>query len=214
MPRATRGGRIFLAAGVVLAACRLLPAAFCGPTRAASPPRRVALRAEEQARETSVAEPGLEINENLRFGSSLTGMLKPILQAQAKFAAGDYDQEAIRREIEVESKSAPVVMYTLSQSPFSIEAKRLLEESKVDYKEIEIAPLFILAEGDNAAKRAELGAMTDRTSLPHIFINGQSVGGLYDGSPGLVPLIENGEFEKMVRPPSTNPLDGLFAMFR
>jgi len=139
-------------------------------------------------------------------------MLKPILQAQAKFAAGDYDQAEIRAAIEAESKSAPVVMYTLSQSPFSIEAKRLLDESQIEYKEIELAPLFILAEGENAAKRAELGAMTNRTSLPHIFVNGQSIGGLYDGTPGLVPLVENGELETLVKPPS--PLDGLFAMMR
>lgn len=142
-------------------------------------------------------------------------MLTPVLQAQAKFAAGDYDKDEIRGLIEAESKSAPLVMYTLSQSPFSIEAKRLLEESSIEYKEIEIAPLFIQAEGDNAARRAELGEMTGRTSMPHIFINGESIGGLYDGTPGLAALIESGELEAMVRPAKEEgPLDALFSMFQ
>jgi len=143
------------------------------------------------------------------------------LQAQAKFAAGDYDQVKVRGMIEDESKSAPVVLYTLTQSPFSVDAKRLLDESSIKYREIELAPLFILAEGESAARRAELGSMTGRTSMPHIFINGASIGGLYEGSPGLVPLIESGKLEKMVQPPKPvkeekkeNPLDSLFGMLR
>merc|ERR1719356_398936 len=120
--------------------------------------RRLAAVAEELAAETAktaAAAPEAEAvkaDPLLGFGSSITGLLKPVLQAQAKFAAGDYDQAGVRAALEAESKSAPVVVYTLSQSPFSI-----------------------------AAKRAELGAMTGRTSMPHVFINGQSIGGVYDG---------------------------------
>ena len=44
--------------------------------------------------------------------------------------------------------------------------------------------------------RAELGALTGRTSMPNVFIAGESIGGCNDGTPGLMPLIaEKGAFE-------------------
>lgn len=207
----------------LLLAQRLSSTAFCGGPSAqitlAAVPRRLGNTAAyaEAGSEAVVAssDTSLAISEPLRIGSSITALLKPLLNAQAKLAAGDYDKEAIRALINAESKSAPVVVYTLSQSPFSIDAKRLLTEATIDFKEIEVASLFFLAQGENAAKRAELGEMTGRTSMPHIFINGESIGGLYDGTPGLVPLIESGELEAMVRPPKEDgPLDALFRMFR
>jgi len=199
----------------------LLPT-FCGGStsrRLITEPRRLGSRsasaeADSEAAPSSDAT-ALEISEPLRFASGITGLLKPILNAQAKMAAGEYSQEQIRTLIETETKSAPVVMYSLSQSPFSIEAKRLLTAASIDFKEIEVAPLFILAEGENAAKRAELGEMTGRTSMPHIFINGKSIGGLYDGTPGLVPLIESGELNSMVQPPKEDSvLDTLMSAVR
>lgn len=200
----------------------MLPTLFCGGTavskgtllREGCTGSSTACAKAESERVTASSETSLEISEPLRFASGVTGLLKPVLQAQANFAAGDYDQENIRGLIESESKSANLVMYTLSQSPFSIEAKRLLNEASIQFKEIEIAPLFVQAEGENAAKRAELGRMTGRTSMPHIFINGESIGGLYEGTPGLVPLIESGKLEAMVRPKESNPLDGIMGMFR
>eukprot|EP00930_Biecheleria_cincta_P097229 TRINITY_DN88953_c0_g1_i1.p1 TRINITY_DN88953_c0_g1~~TRINITY_DN88953_c0_g1_i1.p1 ORF type:complete len:228 (+),score=60.29 TRINITY_DN88953_c0_g1_i1:65-748(+) len=190
------------------ALCGELMPTFCSgssPSRLIRESRRLGYTTSALAEanaEVAVASSAatLQASEPLRFASGITGLLKPLLNAQAKMAAGEYDQEKIRALIETESKSAPVVMYTLSQSPFSIEAKRLLTEASIDFKEIEVAPLFILAEGDNAAKRAELGEMTGRTSMPHIFINGQSIGGLYDGTPGLAALIESGELTAMVQP--------------
>jgi len=228
----TRGTRSSRGCGIaVLGVCcvlltqQLLPATFCGlapSNRLAKHSSRtscVTAKAEQDSEISTSIKPTPEISPLLRLGSFITGLIKPFLQAQAKFAAGDYDQEKIRGLIEKESKSAPVVLYTLSQSPFSIDAKRLLDESSIKYKEIELAPLFILAEGENAARRAELGAMTGRTSMPHIFINGESIGGLYEGSPGLVPLIESGKLESMVVPPKPatkeeSPLDGLMGMLR
>eukprot|EP00931_Biecheleriopsis_adriatica_P104358 TRINITY_DN79040_c0_g1_i1.p1 TRINITY_DN79040_c0_g1~~TRINITY_DN79040_c0_g1_i1.p1 ORF type:complete len:223 (-),score=56.37 TRINITY_DN79040_c0_g1_i1:53-721(-) len=189
-----------------------LSTSFCGSQ--ALPRSQLARSKNAASAEEEIALASPEISEPLRFGSGLTGLIRPALQAQAKFAAGDYDEDRIRSLIEAESKSAPVVMYTLSQSPFSIDAKRLLNESSIEFKEIELAPLFILAEGDNAARRAELGKMTGRTSMPHIFINGQSIGGLYEGTPGLVPLIESGELADMVKPKEESPFDALAGLFR
>lgn len=41
-----------------------------------------------------------------------------------------------------------------------------------------------LLDAEGAAVRAELGKMTQQTSMPHVFIGGQSVGGLFSGSVG------------------------------
>jgi len=54
--------------------------------------------------------------------------------------------------------------------------------------------------------RAELLEITGQSSLPHIFINGKHVGGLFTGSPdgsypGLAGLKESGELQKMVAEP-------------
>jgi hypothetical protein len=50
-----------------------------------------------------------------------------------------------------------------------------------------------------AATRAELGKMTGQTSLPHVFVGGKSVGGLYSGTPGLVPALDAGELTPMLK---------------
>jgi glutaredoxin 3 len=46
--------------------------------------------------------------------------------------------------------------------------------------------------------RAVLGKLTKRTSVPSIFIDGNYIGGCNDGNPGLVPLIKNGELDKLM----------------
>lgn len=43
---------------------------------------------------------------------------------------------------------------------------------------------------DGMGLRCELGQRYNRTSVPALFINGTFIGGYNDGSPGLVPLIE------------------------
>ena len=47
-------------------------------------------------------------------------------------------------------------------------------------------------------KRAALLEMTGQSSLPNIFVGGTSIGGVYSGSPGLVPALERGELMNMV----------------
>ena len=49
-----------------------------------------------------------------------------------------------------------------------------------------------LLPADGAAVRAELGAMTGQTSMPHVFIGGTSIGGLATGTPGLKALLKDG----------------------
>merc|ERR1712025_291235 len=113
----------------------------------------------------------------------------------AEWQAGAYDKAKVRGRIGSELRSHKVVMYSYKISPYCLQAASLLKSHGVDFKTIDLGPTFLpgLLSAENAAVRAELGAMTGRTSMPHIFINGASVGGLIDGSPGLVPLIKQGQ---------------------
>jgi len=175
------------------------------PTR--PPQSRTSLAAVEK--ET----PLVKVSEPLNIAGQLMGLLKPIFAAQAKAQAGSYDEAAVRAEIEAEVKSAPVVLYTYGLSPFSSETKRLLDDMKADYKEIELGPEWFLLSGPAAAKRAELGNMFGRTSLPQVFIGGRSIGGLTEGTPGLAPLLASGELVPALKKAGALPDDSFFGFF-
>ncbi|CAJ1436538.1 unnamed protein product [Effrenium voratum] len=149
----------------------------------------------------------------MRAASFVLQALRPFFMVQARQQAGKYDKWAVRKEIEDEIKSAPVVLYTYEWSPFSAEAKKVLDAMGSDYQEVSLGPEWFLASAEQSAKRAELGALYGRTSLPHIFIGGRSVGGLMDGDPGLVPLQESGELQDSLKQAGALPDEGLFGFF-
>jgi glutaredoxin len=144
-------------------------------------------------------------NEILEWTSTnVMSLFKPIfstiapLQAGEKDADNDFQQnveEAIR-VIKTEVDTDPVVVYTYELSPFSSETKDLLDRLDVDYKEISLGKEWIpgLISENGPIKRAALLKMTGQSSLPHIFIGGKPIGGLFSGSPGLVPMLKNGDF--------------------
>eukprot|EP00933_Yihiella_yeosuensis_P040691 TRINITY_DN3503_c2_g2_i1.p1 TRINITY_DN3503_c2_g2~~TRINITY_DN3503_c2_g2_i1.p1 ORF type:complete len:238 (-),score=36.54 TRINITY_DN3503_c2_g2_i1:286-999(-) len=143
-----------------------------------------------------------EPSQSLEFLSSLAyAVLKPIYAAEAPLQAGSYDRSATRARIEKEVNSAPVVMYSYSLSPFCSEAKKLLEKEGVKVQVVELAAEWLpgLASQEAAAVRAELGSMTGQTSMPHVFIGGKSIGGLYTGTPGLVPLCRSGDLQDRLK---------------
>eukprot|EP00929_Paragymnodinium_shiwhaense_P021245 TRINITY_DN13908_c0_g1_i2.p1 TRINITY_DN13908_c0_g1~~TRINITY_DN13908_c0_g1_i2.p1 ORF type:complete len:342 (-),score=48.77 TRINITY_DN13908_c0_g1_i2:278-1189(-) len=150
----------------------------------------------------------------LKVASSAIGVLKPVFAAAAKLQAGSYDRAAMREEIQAQVNSAPVVVYTYSLSPFCSEATKLLDSIGARYKEVVLGPEWFAMLGDEAsAKRAELGALFGRTSLPHIFIGGRSIGGLAEGSPGLVPLLESGDLVPALKQVGAMPDEGPFGFF-
>lgn len=135
---------------------------------------------------------------------------KPIFGALAPLQAGSKSLEesqyqaaieSAKKEIEAEiNVDSPVVVYTYELSPFSSETTELLRRMNVDFKEISLGKEWIpglLAPG-GAEKRAGLLEMTGQSSLPHIFIGGQPIGGLYSGNPGLLPMLESGEFQQLL----------------
>lgn len=146
-------------------------------------------------------------SELLEWASNnVMSLAKPVFKVLAPLQAGENDPEsnyqqkiqATIREIEGEAASASVVVYTYELSPFSSETTSLLDRLGVEYKEISLGKEWLpgLIAESGAIKRAALLDMTGQSSLPHIFINGKPIGGLYSGSPGLLPLLKNGEFSR------------------
>ena len=138
----------------------------------------------------------------------ITPVLKPIYKVLAPIQAGSQgDNKAeyqalvdqAKTSIQLEIKSNEVVVYTYALSPFCNEAKSLLNSLNVDFKEISLGKEWIpglIDKIEGVYKRVALGEMTGQTSLPHIFVNGQSIGGLYEG---LLSSLENGTFQQMLK---------------
>mmetsp|Transcript_6837 Transcript_6837/g.7448 ORF Transcript_6837/g.7448 Transcript_6837/m.7448 type:complete len:459 (+) Transcript_6837:62-1438(+) len=136
----------------------------------------------------------------------ITPLLKPIFKTLAPLQAGssredkgsfDKEIEAAKAEIQNEINSDEIVIYTYSLSPFCTEAVEVLNNLDITFKEISLGAEwvpFLINEG-GSQKRVALGEMTGQTSLPHVFVNGKSIGGLYEG---LVPALEDGSFWKLM----------------
>merc|ERR1712187_121377 len=95
----------------------------------------------------------------------------------------------------------PCAVYSYTLSPFCQEAISLLDSTGCKCKVIEPAPEWFLLGPKGSAIRAELGQMTGQTSFPHIFIGGESVGGLFSGGAsgsGIAGLAESGELVDML----------------
>jgi len=146
-------------------------------------------------------------SELLEWASTnVMSLAKPVFKVLTPLQAGEKDaksnykakiEEAIR-EIVAEAAATPVVVYTYELSPFSSETKLLLDRLGVEYKEISLGKEWLpgLIADNGAFKRAALLEMTSQSSLPHIFIGGKPIGGLFSGSPGLLPMLKNGEFSQ------------------
>lgn len=147
-------------------------------------------------------------SELLRSASGVvTPLLAPLYKSTAPLQAGSYRENEFEYKSDVaEAKaeiydmisSKPVVIYTYELSPFCSEAIDLLKSTKTSFKEISLGKEWIPGLIKSPEKRAALLEMTGQSSLPHIFVGGTSIGGLYSGSPGLVPALERGELMGMV----------------
>jgi len=191
----------------------LLPAdVFVTPSPKAKPPSQLTRQAGSEEIAVATDSATSPLLAPLKVASLGMGLLKPIFAAEAKLQALGYDEEEIRAKISEDVKSAPVVVYTYGLSPFCTEATKLLDSLGAQYKEIQLAPEWFLMLGESAAKRAELGAMYGRTSMPHIFIGGESIGGLMEG-PGLVPLYESGELTAKLQAAGALPSEDAISSF-
>lgn len=123
---------------------------------------------------------------------------------QAKLlGATDADFAKARKDIEETISNNKVVLYTYGLSPFSYEALTVLDEVGAEYKDVDVGLEWFLLGKEKSTLRAELLEMTGQSSLPHVFIDGKHVGGIFtetpDGSyPGLAGLKESGKLREMV----------------
>lgn len=138
----------------------------------------------------------------LGVASQGMGLIKPIFGLEAKLQAqvlgSDSDRAAAQSRLAADT-TAPVVVYTYALSPFSTECIKFLDETGCTYKKIELGLEWFALGGEGSCLRAELLERTGMSSLPHVFIGGESVGGLYSGSPGLVALKKSGKLVPMLR---------------
>jgi len=109
-------------------------------------------------------------------------------QSVADAIAGDFDRDAITAEVKALASSAPLVVFTWESSPACKKALKLIAETGVSPKVVRLDDPW--SEGN--PKRAALGRLTGKSSVPSVWIGGEYVGGCDDGpsndAPGLVPL--------------------------
>ena len=67
---------------------------------------------------------------------------------------------------------AQVVIYTTNYCPYCTAAKALLRRKDVNFEEIDVT--------DNPARRAEMERLSQRWTVPQIFIDGLPIGGFDD----------------------------------
>jgi len=67
---------------------------------------------------------------------------------------------------------AKVVIYTTNYCPYCIGAKALLRSKNVAFEEIDVT--------HDSAKRAEMERLSQRWTVPQIFIDGRPIGGFDD----------------------------------
>ena len=67
---------------------------------------------------------------------------------------------------------AKVVIYTTNYCPYCTGAKSLLRSKKVEFEEIDVTR--------DPARRAEMEQLSQRRTVPQIFIDGQPIGGYDD----------------------------------
>jgi glutaredoxin len=139
-------------------------------------------------------------NEVLQWASDVVlPTVRPLLAWVAPLQAGSrgadprqYAQsiQEATSQINAITASHPVVVYTYDLSPFCTETKALLDRLKIEYIEVSLGLEWIPGLLNEPVMRAALLEKTGQSSLPHIFIGGESIGGLFSGTPGLVPLLE------------------------
>merc|ERR1711862_179570 len=112
--------------------------------------------------------------------------------------------EEAKAKIFEEISSRPVVVYTYEWSPYCSDATSLLKSAGIRFKEVSLGLEWLPGLIKEPQKRAALLEITGQSSLPHVFIGGESVGGLFSGTPGLLSMCESGELQRLVEVAKTS----------
>ena len=107
-------------------------------------------------------------------------------------AAGPaFDEAAAREDLRKEAARADVVVFSFTDCPWCVAAKRLLAEYD-SVLDIDLEPL-----GQRGKTlRAAIALETGRTSMPAVYVRGEAIGGYTDGRPGLLALHRTGELDR------------------
>lgn len=127
------------------------------------------------------------------------GLLKPVfkleaeIQAAALGALGKVDRAEVIAEIDDLKTKNKALIYTYGLSPFSSEAKAILEATDYEFTEVELGAEWFLLGGKESVTRVALSDQVEggSTSLPKIFIGGMCIGGCSE----LGELAKSGELE-------------------
>ena len=126
-------------------------------------------------------------------------------QAVADAIAGEYDSDAVTTEVKELASSAPLVLFTWESSPACKKALKYLEASGVTPKVVRLDDPW----DEGNPRRAALGRITGKSSVPSCWIGGEYVGGCDDGpsdtAPGLVTLAFQGNLQAKLRAAGAMP---------
>lgn len=108
-------------------------------------------------------------------------------------AGSSYDPEESVAAVQRLIASDDVVVFSATYCPFSAAAKAALRAEGVPFTAVE----WNRTPGGGGFAPA-LATLTGRSSIPHVFIGGESVGGFNDGTPGVRPLIASGHLDEVL----------------
>ena len=143
----------------------------------------------------------------LKAAGRAMALLQPLFKAECMLQASAVGVDASMREgaqaqIEAAVGEHEVVVFTYGLSPFSIEAIDLLDAAGATCHVVEVGPEWFLLGKEASAMRLELLERTGQSSLPHVFIGGQHIGGLFTGpsadAPGVAALGESGKLAELL----------------
>ncbi|KAJ2717323.1 hypothetical protein H4R19_000075 [Coemansia spiralis] len=109
-----------------------------------------------------------------------------VADADADGAAGG--QTSTERRLRVLIKRNRVMVFSKTYCPYSLRAKRLLDQYRAD-RGLEYSVLEADQDDDPMAVKSALARISARATFPNIFVDGQSLG----GSDDLAQLHESGE---------------------
>ena len=130
------------------------------------------------------------------------GLLKPIFKIEAELQAAvlgaisKVDKDDVIAEINDLKTKNKALIYTYGLSPFSGEARSILEGTDYQFTEVELGAEWFALGGKESVTRVALSEEVEggATSLPKIFIGGQCIGGCSE----LAELTSSGELDAVL----------------
>ena len=136
-----------------------------------------------------------QLTDGFAFGKNPAVVGKKALIQQQ---AGNYDQETVRAQLNAFVDKHPVAMLSFTNCPYCKRAKEILDQSGALYQTMELDKM----PGGGIEFRSELAQLTERTSVPAIWIGGKFIGGCNDGGDtgaGLNGLEKAGTLQDMLQ---------------